>query len=293
MPPKRTAVPEADAGIPQLRVSTADARVKLSERVTEGESLVKSWEASGARIDNDECRRQTDAWDNFNKTLLTSLFAGPLFLDQYKRSGISVGFIDLDEDPYGIVRSCVSTIRDKSSRLTSIAAQLDLCPGPAVPPSSTRSAPTASDRVRILCRRFPIFARQLQKRYNQRQPFLIDDEYDVQDLMHALLRVEFDDVRSEAWTPSYAGKSSRMDFLLKRERLVLEAKKTRDGLGSKELGDQLIIDIDRYKEHADCGTLICFVYDPDRRVGNPAELEDDLSGTRGALDVYVVVAPRE
>ena len=78
-------------------------------------------------------------------------------------------------------------------------------------------------------------------------------------LLHALLLLYFDDVRAEEWTPSYAGKSSRMDFLLKNERVVIEVKKTRQGLADKELGDQLIIDVDRYKVHPDCKRLICFV----------------------------------
>lgn len=68
----------------------------------------------------------------------------------------------------------------------------------------------------------------------------------IKDLLHALLLLYFDDVRAEEWTPSYAGKFSRMDFLLKNERVVIEVKKTRQGLADKELGEQLIIDVDRY-----------------------------------------------
>jgi hypothetical protein len=36
---------------------------------------------------------------------------------------------------------------------------------------------------------------------------VLKDEYDVQDLLYALLRIFFDDVRPEEWTPSFAGKS--------------------------------------------------------------------------------------
>lgn len=103
-------------------------------------------------------------------------------------------------------------------------------------------------------------ARQLRCRYDNRETLTIEDEYDVQDLLHALLLLYFDDVRAEEWTPSYAGKSVRMDFLLKNENVVIEVKKTRLGLADKELGDQLIIDVDRYKVHPDCKRLICFIY---------------------------------
>jgi hypothetical protein len=50
-----------------------------------------------------------------------------------------------------------------------------------------------------------LVARQLRKRHRDRATLIIADEYDVQDLLHALLRLEFDDVRPEENTPSYAG----------------------------------------------------------------------------------------
>jgi hypothetical protein len=84
---------------------------------------------------------------------------------------------------------------------------------------------------------------------------------DVQDLLGALLETRFEDVRAEEWTPSYAGKQARTDFLLKSEALVVvETKMTRDGLNDGKLGDEPIIDIDRYKSHPDCKALSCFVY---------------------------------
>ena len=59
----------------------------------------------------------------------------------------------------------------------------------------------------------------------------VQDEYDVQDLFHALLHIHFEDIRPEEWAPSFAGASSRMDFLLKQEQIIIEIKKnpTRTG----------------------------------------------------------------
>ena len=81
--------------------------------------------------------------------------------------------------------------------------------------------------LNIIFSHFYKVARQLRCRYDNRETLKIEDEYDVQDLLHALLLLYFDDVRAEEWTPSYAGKSARMDFLLKNERVVIEVKKTR------------------------------------------------------------------
>lgn len=70
--------------------------------------------------------------------------------------------------------------------------------------------------LEFLILRFHSFAKQIQKRQRNREPFIIRDEYDVQDLLHSLLRIHFDDVRPEEYCPSYAGKSARMDFFLKK-----------------------------------------------------------------------------
>ncbi len=52
------------------------------------------------------------------------------------------------------------------------------------------------------------------------------------------------------------------------------------------LRDQLIVDIAQYKGHPNCKNLICFVYDPEERIDNPVELENDLSTNK---DICVIV----
>jgi hypothetical protein len=152
--------------------------------------------------------------------------------------------------------------------------------------------PDTFSALRLLAQRFHNIARQLRNRYSQRATIDVEDEYDVQDLLHALLRLYFDDIRPEEWTPSYAGKSARMDFLIKAEKLVIETKKTRKGLDAKELGDQLIVDIQRYQAHPNCKTLFCFVYDPEGKITNPMGIEADLSKTHNDIDVIVVIEPK-
>ncbi|AFV25348.1 hypothetical protein Mpsy_3149 [Methanolobus psychrophilus R15] len=133
------------------------------------------------------------------------------------------------------------------------------------------------DKVINILSKFPVVAKQLLIRHNNKETLVIEDEYDVQDLLHALLKLYFDDIRAEEWTPSYAGGSSRMDFLLKSEQIIIEVKKTRSKLGDKEIGEQLLIDIGKYSIHPDCKTLICFVYDPEAKIRNPMGLEKDLN----------------
>lgn len=123
---------------------------------------------------------------------------------------------------------------------------------------------------------FGNIARQLTKRHDKRPTIEINDEYDVQDLFHALLRLHFDDIRAEEWTPSYAGGASRIDFLIKKLQLAIEIKFASAKLRNKELKEQLSVDKEQYKSHPDAKKLLCFIYDPNYKVDNPRGFEEDL-----------------
>lgn len=151
---------------------------------------------------------------------------------------------------------------------------------------------TAEDLVVMLARRFPLFVDRLQSRHGKRPAFEVKDEYDVQDLLHGILKLHFDDVRPEEWTPGYAGNSSRTDFILPAERVAVEAKMTRNNLGQKEVVNELTIDATRYSTHPDVDTLVCVVYDPQKRCANPTALEKDVEKSATRLKVKAVVCPR-
>jgi hypothetical protein len=148
------------------------------------------------------------------------------------------------------------------------------------------------DIVIKLINRFHVAANQLKRRYDNRETLHINDEYDVQDLLHAFLKLHFDDVRPEEYAPSKAGAASRLDFLLKSEKIVVEAKMASSSLNDKKIADQLIVDIERYQTHPDCDRLVCFVYDPGHHIRNPIGLEKDLSRKNDELEVIVVVVPK-
>ena len=118
-------------------------------------------------------------------------------------------------------------------------------------------------------------------------------EYDIQDLLHALLRPWVADIRPEEFTPSYAGSSTRMDFLLPAHELVIELKLVRDHAHARQIGKELVIDIEHYTAHPGCKHLWCVVYDPDRLIQNVAGLVGDLEGERrspkGTVQVKVEV----
>jgi hypothetical protein len=143
-----------------------------------------------------------------------------------------------------------------------------------------------------LCQRFHAVARQLRLRGEYRSTLSIEDEFDVQDLIHALLRQYFDDIGTDEWTPAYSDGAPRTTFLLDHDRLAVVVKKTRPGLSRKDLADQLHADGERYRGRGRCTQLLCFIYDPEGRIGNPRGLESELTSTSEHFTVDVVVAPK-
>lgn len=157
------------------------------------------------------------------------------------------------------------------------------------PPENVRAQSTATEKeklkpssieelLQVLLKGLPRAIQPLIQRRKGSVSLTFSSEYDIQDLLHALLRPWIADVRAEEFTPSYAGSSTRMDFLLPEYSLVIETKLVRDKPHSKNVGNELIIDIDHYRAHPNCKTLWCVIYDPNHFISNAAGLVSDLEG---------------
>lgn len=126
------------------------------------------------------------------------------------------------------------------------------------------------------CNRFGDVARQLRSHRKNHSPLLLKDEYDVQYLLHALLKLHFDDVRPEERTQSYAGSSASADFVLPDIKVVIEVKFVRDSKDTKQIGKEIIEDIPHYEKHSDCERMFVLIYDPERVLKNPVGWKNDL-----------------
>jgi hypothetical protein len=293
--PKRTAPPDPRKK-PELNVSRVDAKSKLEDRVSKGKELVQRHLQAPADLERLIDDQQT--WTEYNTELLRGLFSTDEIATGYDRCNpppsVYFGAPTMAQQVAGEREIINAELRF----LGSIIERLDLYPvasGSRNADVGTASATvprTPLDVLEQLANRFHLVAQQLRSRHGGRETLKINDEYDVQDLLHGLLLLEFDDVRPEEHTPSYAGGSTRMDFLLKNEQIVVEVKCTRDGLGSREVGEQLLVDIAKYRSHQDCKSLFCFVYDPAGRLNNPRGLESDLSHARHGLPTRVRIRPR-
>lgn len=204
----------------------------------------------------------------------------------------------LVQSPTPTTPSTVAT-ETKSVELATPAA----APEPPTAPQPVPSPPTspffaplneqdALELIRKVCLRFHAVTRQLRLRKDYRATLEVEDDYDLQDLLCALLRVEFDEVSVDEWTPPYTKGAPRTTFLLHRERIAVVAKKTRPGLTMKELADQVAADSAQYSVRNKCTTLFCFIYDPEGRIGSPKRLETDLTSVSDRYTIEVLVAPK-
>ncbi|MBX3305757.1 MAG: hypothetical protein KF751_06840 [Nitrospira sp.] len=168
-------------------------------------------------------------------------------------------------------------------------------------PSMTLSMPPMPETVRDhdplalirkVCQRFHSVARHLRLRKDYRPTIEVDDEYDLQDLLCALLKVEFDEVATDEWIPPYTEGASRTTLLVNRDQIAIVAKKTGPGLTTKELTDQVLADAAHYRTQGRCSTLFCFVYDPEGRIGSPKRLETTLTSVSEHCRIEVLVAPK-
>ncbi len=151
------------------------------------------------------------------------------------------------------------------------------------PPAPSKPA-KVEELLEVIVRGLRRAMHPLTHRRKGTQPLSFGSEYDVQDLLHALLRPWISDIRPEEFTPSYAGSSTRMDFLLPAHGLVIETKIVRDRAHARRVGDELIIDIEHYRRHPACSALWCVIYDPDQLITNADGLRTDLQGPRSSSD---------
>lgn len=133
----------------------------------------------------------------------------------------------------------------------------------------------------------------LTNRKHTRPDFKVAKEYDLQDLLHVILKPFYPDIEPEEYSLKRAGSQKRPDFVIKGLETVIETKIIRDLKHSKSIADELDIDIRNYVSHPHCSYLFCFVYDPKRLIRDPRRIEEDLSGENThkgkVIDVQVLI----
>ncbi|MBA7542723.1 hypothetical protein ES705_35047 [subsurface metagenome] len=76
------------------------------------------------------------------------------------------------------------------------------------------------------------------------------------------MQIEFDIIKKEEYSPSFAGMDSRIDFFLRLENIGIEVKKVRDKTHAKKLDEGIIEDKAKYSNNKEITELYFFIYDP-------------------------------
>jgi hypothetical protein len=148
----------------------------------------------------------------------------------------------------------------------------------------------ALQQLEHISRRLPISFAVLGREMQHRLGLQVEDEYDVQRILHAICVTVFEEVEYEEPTPKIAAGSSRLDFLLKRERVAIETKMIGDSLTLPRLRGDLAKDIVYFRSHPKAGSLFIFVHDPSRKIMNPVGFESDFQSDSDNFPIRIVVA---
>lgn len=249
--------------------------------------------------ESEACWKEFIIWDQYNLEMIRQAFEFPdnVYAEDYNRIRASVGgfyFPGKRKEP--TVQESIESTRNEMSaqvwKFERFSEKIELLKVKIDPDQHTKSHKYDLDDLLKFLRRFHKVAQELRSRRSDREPIVIRDEYDVQYLLGALLKLYFDDVRPEDYSPSYAGANTRLDFVLKEEKIIIETKMTNETLKAKTLGEELLIDIGRYKSYPDCRNLVIFVYDKGDYITNKRGLISDLEKqSTQEMTVSVVIVP--
>ncbi len=138
---------------------------------------------------------------------------------------------------------------------------------------------TASAEIELvlqLCSRLNHSAKVLNRRRSNKQPFEVVDEYDVQDLLKAVLRAYFKYSVSEDPISKVANVSSRADFAIEDLGVIIEAKYVHSPNEQSRIVREFAEDLLLYSKCPFLAHFIYFVYGADDL--NEPELLDQLAG---------------
>ena len=135
--------------------------------------------------------------------------------------------------------------------------------------------------------------RSLGSRKRDRAPFLVEDEYDLQDLLTGVLRLFDEDTEPEDTTPKMAGTSSRADWIMRTLEIAVEAKFCRSTDSRRKVRDELTTDLSAYSAHPKAKAFLAVVYDPERTIDNPAGFIRDLEEHGNQfIPTTILIVPR-
>lgn len=276
-----------------------ELKTEVSNYIAEGEKLAAKVVTTAD--EKDTLKAEFKRWDNRNYEAISRAFNALYHKHQFSYQYHEPIYVDRlvpgsrprPDDLADQISEVKQAINSQLEKLRHFYDAIDVQQvAPGVIPKATPAGPSDLKILLRLLSRFHRFARAFRDRHGDREPVMVNDEYDVQYLLFALLQNVFDDVRKEDPSPNHSGAGSRIDFVLKVSDIVIEAKMTRSGLTDKKLGEELAVDILRYRGHPNAKHLVIFIYDPGDYILNKLGLIRDLSkASTPDFSIDVIINP--
>jgi hypothetical protein len=108
----------------------------------------------------------------------------------------------------------------------------------------------------------------------------LESESAVQDAVYLMLRPWVPDLIPESPTEKSGNRFTIADFTSRALRLCIEVKYVRDKAHGKAISKELHDDIEVYRHHHHCDTIVFFVYDPDSNIPDERELRRTIEQSR-------------
>lgn len=156
-------------------------------------------------------------------------------------------------------------------------------------------APVSSDAIISALHEFQECVRYLNTRRSTGAILNLDSESQVQDAVYLMLRPWIPDLISENPMGKVANRYSIKDFISASAKTVIEIKYVRDSAHGKHISKEMHDDIEVYRHHSKCRTIVFFVYDPDSLIPDQqtlkVQIETDRSYNGKPLKCVLIVKP--
>jgi len=135
---------------------------------------------------------------------------------------------------------------------------------------------SADDTIRDILNNFPNAVQKIIKnRRKGKDNFQIKDEYDVQDILYVILKSIFPTLRDEDAVPKAGAKSTKIDFIIREEKILIEVKMMKEkDTNETNFIEELKVDFESYHQCAWLKKLYCFVYDPFKKTRDISNFQD-------------------
>lgn len=145
---------------------------------------------------------------------------------------------------------------------------------------STNVRSVDADAIASALSQFQECVRYLNTRRSTGAVLDLKCEADVQDAVYLMLRPWIEDLVSENPTDRVGNRFTIKDFISRLARTVIEVKYIRDTNHGRSISREMHDDIETYRHHPFCRTIVFFVYDPDSLIPNQEALREQIEEPR-------------